>query len=189
MGSVEAGEVGSPTQDIAQAPESSAQAHESVVSESSAPQAGRPARIAGSEAARALRVLRDYRKLAGHQQLLAGDETYVAQVARPQRPAEAGPMGQVCADSATIPPSTSAHRPSAASSCSESVDRGAGCVNRARPDLWDPWEGNFPGAPDQNWIVANLTLLRGSSGSEVRRAFDAARGDRDLGGWPLASRR
>ncbi len=34
----------------------------------------------------------------------------------------------------------------------------------------------------QNWIVANLTLLRGSSGSEVRRVLDAARGDRDLGG-------
>jgi hypothetical protein len=26
----------------------------------------------------------------------------------------------------------------------------------------------------QNWIVANFTLLRGSSGSEVRRVFDAA---------------
>ena len=34
----------------------------------------------------------------------------------------------------------------------------------------------------QNWIVANLTPLRGSSGSEVRRVSDAARGDRDLGG-------
>ena len=33
----------------------------------------------------------------------------------------------------------------------------------------------------QNWIVASLTLLRGSSGSEVRRVFHAARGDRDLG--------
>ncbi len=34
----------------------------------------------------------------------------------------------------------------------------------------------------QNWIVANLTLLRGSSGSELRRVSDATRGDRDLGG-------
>ena len=34
----------------------------------------------------------------------------------------------------------------------------------------------------QNWIVSNLTLPRGSSGSEVRRVFDAARGDHDLGG-------
>ncbi len=30
------------------------------------------------------------------------------------------------------------------------------------------------GVVSQNWIVANLTLLRGSSGSEVRRVFDAA---------------
>ncbi len=33
----------------------------------------------------------------------------------------------------------------------------------------------------QNWIVANLTLLRGSSSSEVRQVFDAARADRDRG--------
>jgi len=35
---------------------------------------------------------------------------------------------------------------------SESLVRGAGCVNRARPDLWEPWEGNFPGPPDQNSV-------------------------------------
>ncbi len=34
----------------------------------------------------------------------------------------------------------------------------------------------------QNWIVAKLTLLRGSSSSKVRRVFHAAQGDRDLGG-------
>ena len=38
------------------------------------------------------------------------------------------------------------------------------------------------GVVSQNWIVANLTRLRGSSDSEVRRVFDAAQGVRDLGG-------
>ena len=38
------------------------------------------------------------------------------------------------------------------------------------------------GVVSQNWSVADLTLLRGSSGSVVRRVFDAARGDHDLGG-------
>ncbi len=47
------------------------------------------------------------------------------------------------------------------------------------------WRGD-PSVPhselpvvSQNWIVANLTPLRGSSGSKVRRVFDAARGDRE----------
>ena len=30
---------------------------------------------------------------------------------------------------------------------SEPVIRGTGCVNRARPDLWEPWAGNRPGPP------------------------------------------
>jgi 2-polyprenyl-6-methoxyphenol hydroxylase-like FAD-dependent oxidoreductase len=40
----------------------------------------------------------------------------------------------------------------------------------------------YVGVMSQNWIVASLTLLRGSSGSEVRRVFHAARGDRG-GRW------
>jgi hypothetical protein len=46
---------------------------------------------------------------------------------------------------------------------------------------WADVEDVYP-VVSQNWIVANLTLLCGSSGSEVRRVVDAARGDRDLGG-------
>ena len=30
---------------------------------------------------------------------------------------------------------------------SEPMIRGTGCVNRARPDLWEPWAGNRPGPP------------------------------------------
>ena len=53
---------------------------------------------------------------------------------------------------------------------------------RERIDLVDLRDG----VVSQNWIVANLTLLPGSNGSEVRRVFDAARGDRHLGGrWQL----
>lgn len=29
----------------------------------------------------------------------------------------------------------------------KSITRGAGCVNRACPDMWEPWEGNDPGSP------------------------------------------
>ena len=32
----------------------------------------------------------------------------------------------------------------------KSVTRGAGCVNRACPDLWEPWEGNDPGSPGRH---------------------------------------
>ena len=51
-----------------------------------------------------------------------------------------------------------------------------GMVGRHDPAVVEAWMRS------QNWIVANLTLLRGSSSSEVRRVFDAVRGDRDLGG-------
>ena len=34
---------------------------------------------------------------------------------------------------------------------SETVSRGAGCVNRARPDLWGPGAGDRPRLPD--WEV------------------------------------
>ena len=56
---------------------------------------------------------------------------------------------------------------------------GHGKLSLRRAARRDGWIGMVQ---SQNWIVANLTLLRGSSGSEVRRVFDAARGDRDLGG-------
>ena len=32
---------------------------------------------------------------------------------------------------------------------SETIERGAGCGSSARPDLWEPREGNFPGPPDR----------------------------------------
>ena len=31
----------------------------------------------------------------------------------------------------------------------ESVNRGAGCVNRARPDPWEPGESDLPGPPNK----------------------------------------
>ena len=44
-------------------------------------------------------------------------------------------------------PHPTARRPQHSPSGSESVGRGAGCPNWARPDLWEPREGNLPGPP------------------------------------------
>ena len=41
---------------------------------------------------------------------------------------------------------------------SESVIRRAGCVNRARPDLWGAWVRNHPGLPDYEIVVGNKEL-------------------------------
>ena len=59
------------------------------------------------------------------------------------------------------------------------------CVSRyedVAQVLRTPEDFSSEGVVSRNWIVADLTLLRGSSGSEVRRVFDAARGDRGLRG-------
>jgi hypothetical protein len=37
--------------------------------------------------------------------------------------------------------------------------RGAGCVNRARPDLWEPEAGNRPGPPDPFAQTGLLDIL------------------------------
>ncbi len=43
----------------------------------------------------------------------------------------------------------------------EPMIRGTGCVNRARPDLWEPWAGNRPGPPG---LVIQLSVTLDSHG-------------------------
>ena len=59
---------------------------------------------------------------------------------------------------------------------SESMVRGAGCVNRARPDLWEPRAGNRPGPPDFSALRCSGLLTAGSRGRGRRNGFDSQNG-------------
>ena len=88
-----------------------------------------------AEARGAFRVLRDNRKLDGASEVSPRSHPELAEVARPQRPAKIDAVEAFFTHAGAIPAPASARGPLHLQTRSESVIRGAGCPNRARPDL------------------------------------------------------
>jgi hypothetical protein len=97
---------------------------------------------------RSLCVLRNHRKLA--QPLALSLPT--AAVLAPMALASVSPwrshVGGVWSPGGTVPVASGVGYPLPLPSRGESIARGAGCVNRARPDLWGAGGCNDPGPPD-----------------------------------------
>jgi hypothetical protein len=79
----------------------------------------------------------------------------VAKVVEPPLAACLDAVGSNAAPAEAVPASASTYSAHAAP-CSEPVIRRAGCVNRARPDLWGAGEGDLPGLPDWGWARDRL---------------------------------
>src|SRR5690606_23399724 len=102
-----------------------------------------------SEAARALRVLRDSGELRCAQALPGQGGLGVAQVARPPLATRPDELGAHAPAAGAVPAAAAASRaPAPPPARSESVTRRAGCGKSARPDLWGAGDCNLPGLPD-----------------------------------------
>ena len=71
----------------------------------------------------------------------------MAQVAEPEVLEGRCELVEVPADPGALPTAPSPHPSPDDTARSEPLIRGAGCVNRARPDLWGTRVGNHPGLP------------------------------------------
>jgi hypothetical protein len=112
-----------------------------------------PRPVSGStglfEASGALRVLRDHRELMEARTLLECGHAPLALLAQSAIPAREMDVGAVHADAAGTPAAAGHPRALNLASRSESVIRGAGCPNWARPDLQGGLGGQAcPGLPD-----------------------------------------
>ena len=118
---------------------------------------------AAAEAAGPLRLLRHHRQLpcAGAVPLVGPRD--VVQVAVSPRAARADDLGPL---PASVPPLSATPTASRAErlSCSYTVARGAGCANRARPDLWEPGAGDRPRPPGPSVTDAAGTFRAGDRG-------------------------
>ncbi|MCP4602822.1 MAG: hypothetical protein GY847_20280 [Proteobacteria bacterium] len=61
-------------------------------------------------------------------------------------------MGEIQPSARTLQSSAAEDHAPRMTARSESMMRGAGCLNWARPDLWEAGEGNFPGLPDDTSV-------------------------------------
>ena len=120
-----------------------------MVPDTSALEGARPARGAVPQAARSLRLLWHHRQRAGAGADAPRSAPMLAQVAWPARWANAHDVEPIppCAECLSSPPGAS--RSQCVPLSSETIVRGAVCLNRARTDLWEPRGGNRPWPPDR----------------------------------------
>ena len=106
----------------------------------------------------------------------------MAQVAQPPVPKSQIRLADLSASLEAIPATSATGGPLNLPERSEAVSRGAGCVNRARPDLWGAEVGNYPGLPDwadhgfKNKIEGEGQGRSGFRVLPVRRPCDTASG-------------
>ena len=147
LGAVPDGPLGGAAQDGLGSSESSAAAHGPVVPSPPPRARGGPTGGAEPTAARSLPVLRGDRQRTRLSHLPPAGPTPVADLAESALAGSPPELGGVSASPPPLSPHPTARRPQHSPSGSESVGRGAGCPNWARPDLWEPREGNLPGPP------------------------------------------
>ena len=147
LGAVPDGPLGGAAQDGLGSSESSAAAHGPVVPSPPLRARGGPTGGAEPTAARSLPVLRGDRQRTRLSHLPPAGSTPVADLAESALAGSPPELGGVSASPPPLSPHPTARRPQHSPSGSESVGRGAGCPNWARPDLWEPREGNLPGPP------------------------------------------
>jgi hypothetical protein len=127
--------MGGQAQDNAETPEAGDQDDRPMV-QGAPPLAGRGATPGtGAQTAGPLCVLWNHRKRASTVAVSPRDGTQLAAVAQPPGPAEVHAVGPLSPTASRLPATTGTSRPLGVPSSSESVIRGAGCGNSARPDL------------------------------------------------------
>src|SRR6185437_1838365 len=118
-----------------------------MVSEEPARGDRRPAPHTESEAEGPLRLLRDHREFLLPGPIPSGRDPDLEEMAVPARPGPLHVLGSADPPAGALPAPAGAGDPLGAPSCSESMIRGAVCVNRASTDLWGLRAGNRPGLP------------------------------------------
>ena len=157
-----------------------------MVPESSALETVRPASGVEPQAERSLRLLRHHRQLPGAAPIPIRSGTAVAQMARPAKLAGAHDMGALRAPAQHLSPPPGTSRAQCVPLSSETIVRGAGCPNWARPDLREPRVGNCPRPPGYSFqprvaeVGVARTLPRGAI--RLRRREKAP-------SWALSRRR
>ena len=172
-GALQEGAVGGEAQDGEGPIQPSAEGDWPMVPDSSALEIARPARGALSQAARTLRLLRNHRQCTGAGADAPRSAPVLAQVVGPAWRAKAHDVEPIppCAERLPSPPGAS--RSQCVPLSSETILRGAECVNCACSDLWEPRVGNCPRPPDRLRLIRptvkmNRGILVGPPGCDIR---------------------
>ena len=118
-----------------------------MVPEEPAQESARAARGTESQVARPLCLLRHHRERSVIGAVPARGPPTMAQMAQPTGRANTDDVGAVCPCAERLSPPCGASRAQCVPLSSETIVRGAGCLNWASPDLWEPRVGNCPRPP------------------------------------------
>ena len=147
LGTLQEGALGSTTQDGQGPFHPCATGNRSLVPSASSLAGSGPASGLAPQAPGSLRLLRHHRQWACARPLSLRGPTPVAQVAASPLVAWAHDVGEVCPSYHALSAPPTARCSQCLPSCSDAIVRGAGCPNRARPDLWEPRVSNHPRPP------------------------------------------
>ena len=118
-----------------------------MVPEEPAQESARAARGTESQVARPLCLLRHHRERSVIGAVPARGPPTMAQMAQPTGRANTDDVGAVRPCAERLSPPCGASRAQCVPLSSETIVRGAGCLNWASPDLWEPRVGNCPRPP------------------------------------------
>src|SRR5690606_25450437 len=107
----------------------------------------RAERRVGQEVERSLQLLWGDVQFSITGQFLPGCRPHMAQVVEPTIAQSLHRLGPDERDLGVVEITAPAHRSPVRQARSEPMTRGTGCGKSARPDLWEPREGNDPGPP------------------------------------------